>query len=478
MSLEKWRLPPLTKPLPSWLARWDKIALWALCIFAAECCVGCSGNWWKIGPISIRIALFILCFLLTLPMVLYRIRDILRHPAVWLLIAFFLWIAVCAVRGWTAGHNREFLKSDITSLLSLALLPGFMVTVRDRTRFRGMLTVIFYATAVLALITTALHFAVAFLSDRQIMDVNRWLNDYSLGGFATMKAGGQRVYLRSQIFLQCALLMGLFYLKNESKRSRRFLLWSCEILILFADVVTYTRGFWIGLLFSALLLLGMMWQYRRYWLRCLGVLCVALVAMMGLSWLVYGAPLVPLSIAERISPSLVTKNWLAPDGQGETKAEETEKPFIDASDKRDETQRQQWAEIQKHWLFGTGLGKNLDGVRDDGKTEYMYQDMWMKTGLIGLLLFCSVFFLPILLGGAAWIRCKRRQKITMDSAAGEGVLGVCCLSGVALTSYFNPFLTTPMGCVLWMMSERSVELALHSSPDNRQETEIQTEDLV
>lgn len=55
---------------------------------------------------------------------------------------------------------------------------------------------------------------------------------------------------------------------------------------------------------------------------------------------------------------------------------------------------------------------------------------------------------------------------------------LCCLSGVALTSYFNPFLTTPMGCVLWMMSESSVELALCCSPDNRQETEIQTEDLV
>ena len=82
---------------------------------------------------------------------------------------------------------------------------------------------------------------------------------------------------------------------------------------------------------------------------------------------------------------------------------------IEAVNLRAKTMGEQLSLCRQKPIQGWGLGKNLDGIRTDGKTEYTYYDMWMKTGLIGLALFLLVFFTHAGAYGLHWIGRLRRS---------------------------------------------------------------------
>ena len=119
--------------------------------------------------------------------------------------------------------------------------------------------------------------------------------------------------------------------------------------------------------------------------------------------------------------------------------------------------------IAEHPVLGSGLGTNLDGVREDGKTEYMYQDIVMKMGLIGLVLFIVAYFIP------SAIHIFRRLKLFNQELDWNHsmVLTSFLVSGyigVAVTSSFNPFLTTPMGILMLIITNLS---ALNNTGDSQ-----------
>jgi hypothetical protein len=106
-------------------------------------------------------------------------------------------------------------------------------------------------------VTCALHYALAFVSDDTLNLLNEWVNARSLGGFAALKTGMHRVYFKSQIFLQVALLLGIRKI-CRAQGSRRLVLCACEGILAFACILSYTRGFWLGLAASGIVMLVLM----------------------------------------------------------------------------------------------------------------------------------------------------------------------------------------------------------------------------
>lgn len=443
----------------------DRLAFLLLCFYTAENAIGCSGRWLSFGSLSIRMLLFGCCLILTLPRVISQMKDLIRLPYLWVLAAFAVILAVSAAIGLHNGNNRSFLFADITSLLSFALLPGVLVTVNSRERMKTLLKVVFYSTAILALCAVTLHFIIAFLTTKDITALNDWINRMALGGLAKMPTGVQRIYLRSQIFLQVSLLFGIWMLKGKHSKIETGILWVSEIIMLFAMILTYTRGFWLALGVTAVLFFVIFIREWKHCLKCAGILAVSLIVMLGGSWIAYRTPSAAVAVLERFDPSLIVIMPSLPSEEPEPSEEEGD-AFTQAVVLRSETLVEQMRYIEEHPILGNGLGKNLDGLRTDGKTEYMYQDLWMKTGMIGLVLFLLSCFWPVgFLMRTYWKTPKEQRKGLLDwnSDFSQAVTWGLAVFGIAITSYVNPFLTTPMGILVVLFTAAAVNLCLQNN---------------
>jgi len=236
-------------------------------------------------------------------------------------------------------------------------------------------------------------------------------------------------------------------------------------LIAFACLLTYTRGFWLGLLASAGLLLLLAPAYWKRYFITVGVAGALIVGLFALSWGAYSKPLAALEFVGRFNPDLIS-GAIAPidppqPSDPSTPTEPTEPDAnLAALELRQKSLQELTRLIGENPVLGNGLGTNLDGLRDDGKTEYLYHDTLMKIGIVGFLLFTMVFFLPaIVLLKRHLGLLKNRKKLLWDSPAMENAILVSAYAGVAITSYVNPFLLNPMGILLVLLLCAATQLA-------------------
>ena len=447
------------KALTKYADTCDRLSMMGLCLFAGECVLGASGRWLSFGPLSIRIILCVVCFFLTLPNVLRNWRDLLGNRFVKFALLFGFYLVAAAVIGWRRGNNLGFIKADITGLLALILLPGFLVTVHSRERLNRLVDIIFYCTIGLGAVTVGIHFCGAFFSQQAVDGLNNWLNAHAMGGLAYLSTGIQRIYIRSQIFLQVGIFIGLYKLWTCTGRKRWLTLGSVA-LITFACLLTYTRGFWLGFALAAVLLLALTPAHWKRYIISVALIGALVAGLFLLSWGVYGKPYAAQELAGRFNPNLISGALIPIDPDNPSDPSDPSDPTaptlpdanLEALELRQKTLQEQNRLIGQAPILGNGLGTNLDGIREDGKTEYMYHDMLMKTGIVGFLLFMMAFFLP------AGLLVKQHLKLLKDRKPfawnspemGNIVLAIAFIS-VAVTSYTNPFLTNPMGILLVML---------------------------
>lgn len=442
----------------------DRLSVVVISLFALECILGCSGQWMRFGPISIRMVLFAICFVFTLPNVFRNLKALLRTPHVIWAVLLGVYLVIAAVIGWRNGNALDFIKSDLTGYMALGLLPGILSTVNTRQRVARLTDMVFYGSIALGAVTVILHFFFAFAQDLHINQFNNWINNHFMGGLATMATGLQRIYFRSHIFLQVGLIIGLQKIWCKKGRTR-WLLFGAEAILAYACLMTYTRGFWLGFALSAVILLALYpWQWKRY-LSTLGITTLLLAVLFALSAFTYGKPYAAIEVVNRFDPDLISgaiflptpsEDPTDPSQTDPTDPEETNPTDPNANQLsvqiRQETLRLLGERIGDKPLFGNGLGANLDEIRNDGKVEYMYYDVILKTGLVGFVLFCGAFFLPafgLLKRRLAALVCKKEPP--WDSLEMQNTTTLTAFLGVAITSYLNPFLLNPMGILLVML---------------------------
>ena len=428
-----------------------RIAEVILYIYTVECVLGCSGRWASFGPVSIRMILFTIAFLAAAPAVIYERKRLLQSPPVLLMLLFFAFLAMGLVFGLQNGNDRLFIRMDLTCFLGLALLPGSLAVIRDETGMKRLLNVVYWSSVILALITAVLHYMVAFAGLYNAVKINFMLIlPRQMGALGLYDSGVLRIYLKSQVFLQFAFLIGLKKAIGASKK-KRILFAVCEGLILFAVVLSFTRGFWLGLGASLVLIFALEWKERKEMFRIGLAAALCFLVLIGFSTAVFGDFTLVGEIAKRFDPNLVVLS-----DKDKIDVEYFYKEFginaeenIDAIRIRKESLKMLKERISEKPLQGHGLGSNLDGIREDGRAEYMYLDIFMKMGIGGLLSFvCLCLWAP-----AAYLFRRIRKESLPRSAAFimAGMLGLC------LTSVFNPYLSTPMGLVMLSIACAAVQ---------------------
>ena len=411
--------------------------------------------------------LFGLCFLATLPAVFSNIKKLAKNWQVIITVLFGIHLIICAVIGIKTGNQLSFIVSDVTTFMALALVPGFLATMCNKRSLNRAIDVVFWAAVGLAVVGVILHFLDAFVDESVMVVINKWLNRKSLGGMASMQTGIHRIYMKSQMFIQVAIVYGIWKLGKKDVKGKKAII-AAEGLLFSGCVLTYTRGFWLGLMASAGLLLLMGVKYWSKFFKVAVSMLAIFTCFVVISGICYRGLYVPIEIVNRFNPNLLVSSDFAEndigskddkdkdknDGKDKNEKNEIDESNIEARDLRAKTLSMLKKRISKHPIMGNGLGENLDSIRDDGKTEYMYLDTAMKTGIIGTVLFLLTFFGFIIVQVFYSIK-RRKMKLPSpeweDAEVRNRFLTAAYL-GIAVTSCFNPFMNNPMGITLLMLT--------------------------
>ena len=443
--------------IKSKLNKYSNVIAWLITIYIVEIVMGCSGRWIDFGYISIRMLLFISCVLFTTPYVFANFKKTILNPQIISIFLLFLYLILSAIIGLKNNNKFSFIFADITGFLKLALYPGLKAFLSSKEKLNRCLKTIYIASVLLALITVFLHFLFAFAAPSFIRELENNLAEKSMGGIALLQTGIYRIYLRSQIFFQVAILLGawaIIYKKDIQKK----LIYLCEGILLFALILTYTRGFWLGFAISAIIVLIAEFKNFKKLLLIAGIAFLVTVVLFVASTVVYQGPKAFQEVINRFDPSLTVMF------SDDTTEFETEEAKIEENNKgavelRAATLMGSWKKISQKPIIGNGLGTNLDGIREDGKTEYMYLDIIMKMGIIGFILFCIVFFEPVFVQIKNQIMSKKIQDSEWIDFNSMNKYLVASYVGILITSYVNPFLLNPMGVTLFILTGISVHMA-------------------
>lgn len=439
----------------------------AMALFIAEAVFGGSGRWISFGPVSIRMLLFTAAFVLSFPLVVIHAKELLRDKYLITVGIFGVMLIVSAAIGTLNGNSRSFIWADITSFLTLVLFPGFLVTMGKEPQRSWGVDILFYSAAFTGAVAFVLHILTILLPPSSIISINIWINARSLGGFAPLETGLQRVYLKSEMFLHAGILLGICKITETSGWKKR-LMYFLIALMGAALLLSYTRGLWLALAVGGVAFLILEPGCRKKCLAagsiCLAVMCLLLIS----SSFLLRSNAIAAEVLNRFDISLlVVASDVSTSLEETTQPQETavfdmtfdpgrnmspEKANRNAVEIRSRSLRGLNTLIAQHPLLGSGLGKNLDGIRNDGKCEYMYHDILMKMGIFGFAAFLMAFFLPpadylfrVYPASKRMLSETAVSKRWRPSALTAGYLGV------AAASYTNPYLSNPAGITMLML---------------------------
>lgn len=446
------------------LGNLDRVAYFLIAALIFECAIGSSGRLISFGPVSLRMLLFALAFLVTLPAVFINIKILVKDRTMIATLIFLLYLFISFVLGFTRNHPPGFVISDLTGLLFLVLLPGFVVTISSKKRILTLAKVLLLGATILAAAILTIHYILIFnpSTDKYIND---FLNGHSLGGLFFLGQFIFRIYLRSSMFNLCGIMIGIyFYFRNSSNTWERITIGRKTaalviVLNVYALLLTYTRSLWFGLFFALLFLLLIFRPNARRLLSALSATAAGLLILTtitifscgNLAVISKGVERVSLGLASHLNITLFERDF--DDWNTSIEEKNAHKVMEKADQLRSKTKEALITRIGQKPLFGSGLGQNLDEIgRTDGKAEYTYLDIAMKMGLVGLLL----FFLPIIFLFVKYIQCiKELRKNSADQESKDFLnllhAFMACLLGVMLVSYFNPFISNPLGLSIYLL---------------------------
>ena len=401
-------------------------------ILIAETILGNSGAWLSFGPVRFRMIIFAFCLITALPKAFEKYKYILKNKFFVSCALFGIWMIIEIFIGFYNGNNPSYIVSNVTGYLTLSLSPVVILyvdTFRGSRYIKIFTDALIYSSFILALIVTFIHFAMPFYNHIEIMEFSMMLNNLSFGGFANVSADIYRIFLRSEIFFQIALVISI---SRELAKERVSWFNTFVIAVLaFGLLISLTRSFWLGALVSLLFVL----YFNRKEINKIARLAFFSLTIFSLlvisSTVFYRGSSVILAALNRFQSGLETPaNELPSSSNPDNASDSIRKEIIDALIYK----------INDSVFIGHGMGAEIDKHSVGGNTEYLYFDLTMKMGIVGLILFTFMFVFIF----------KRFIDNYLRNKYGKHTLSqgyISALVGVMVSSYFNPYLNNPIGLV-------------------------------
>jgi O-antigen ligase len=378
--------------------------------------------------------LFIVAFVLSLPFIIQKIKAVLKNTAIINLLVFALVIGIAFVNGMVRGNNRPYIVADLTSYAYLAIVPAYLAVVDTQDKVKSLIKIASYSSLVLVFLTVILHFVFMFMAQGSIQTFNVAVNTVQLGGLFNFDERIYRIFFRSSI---CFILPFIYFFSqtlssDESTKPKNALAYLFMSLSFIAIVLTYTRSIWLGSLIAVVIFIALNRKKFKAVLKGIAISLAAFVVFVMLSWAGYGYEGVFSNVVERISLNPMNSAEMEDDIQLMIQLESEGIRAVRFNEACDV--------IGDNFVLGKGLGLEInDGRPGIGKIEYTYLDIMSKMGIIGLIAFASVLIHPFAAAAKRW---KSSDKRTI----GVVMAVVACL---IVASYFNPFITSPIGFSLY-----------------------------
>lgn len=366
----------------------------------------------------------------------------------WSYLALIAVVIAATVRGIMLGYGFGQVFFDMNGYLYLLFLPplvqafcedGQMWRKARALLIAGMVTVSLKALLVLYVFSHRLG--------EVMLPMYKWVRDTRVGEITRMgETDFYRVFFQSQLFPAVFVLGVLLWLamvatRRESGLRRAFVLLS---LLMSTIILGLSRSFWVGI-FCALIVGVVMFVWKRAtfreWRRVVGFgLGTALLGAV----IVAGAYALPIPARTGEFSLTMLLSDRATSFSGEAAA------------------NSRWAllpELGKvgleHPVLGSGFGRAVTYVTSDPRIlsfipsgvystvafEWGYHDLWIKMGVLGIIIYAWFIFAVLRSHAQALRTSKNVESMT-------AILAVAVLLG---THVFSPYLNHPLGIGLLLL---------------------------
>lgn len=453
----------------------DQLAFIVLCLLMADCAALGSGRIFSVGSLGMRMILLGLLLVVSLPLMVQQFPRFVKNRILWLLVFFALWLGAEAVIGFLNGNSRSLLASDLKGFAYFVAVVPALCVLKTKQRVHLLMKVIMYASGVLA--TVALFLLLLYNTSNQLFSrLIAWDWEHHITMFAAVSSRIPRLFFKSTPYFLCGCAFPIYFAVTEKNHLRFWLYPAIAGLSLFAMLLSYTRSIYLAVGVAALFLLIVLWVSldaagRKRLFAVFGIAAAVFLLLLTLCSVAmkadyFGYALDRLGVTfysptegpsatdpSETSPSETDPSETGPfettDSTDPSKPSSPSKPgdtdhFQQATMQSDNFRAQTTAELTENILrspvWGHGLGKALE-VRDGYANEYIYHDILMKTGLIGLLLFLSP---------AIWLFADLIKKLkSKTDAVLLTVPWLTVLLGFLIFSYFNPYMNASLGILFY-----------------------------
>lgn len=436
----------------------DKIAMVLMCILVADLCVFGAGKVIAVGPISFRIAVLCALGVFSLPAMLRNFKNLIRNPVVWMVVGFMVWICVSFVLGLRNGNRFHLIMTDVKGFMYFVFLPVFLSVVTNKKRVHLLMKVMMYGAAALSFIAIAL--LILHVTDLEAcFRFSDWGYEVMFSRLSYISVKIPRLFFHSELYLLCGCAFSIYFHVIEPKSKIGWQYVVITGLCLFALMLSFTRSVYLAVAVCALGVIVSMIVFRekrniRKLLSHIAIAAVVCICLSSFFSMIFDTGYLRYAVSRTLVgvvdvPIIDKPTQSNPDAPSKpTTPEDVDKQQqidfnkeTEASDElRAKTIRDLWINIRKAPITGIGLGAEIPS-RPDGLNEYIYLDIWSKSGIIGLIL----YFMPMLWGAVSILRtgkdddCDRCVKAVWMSL----LLGFCAYS------IFNPYMNAALGILLY-----------------------------
>jgi len=417
---------------------------WLFALLMVEMVIGTHGRLFSAEMFGFSLSLRMVLFgVLALGWIVHAARGCSRvmhfrhaHVSAPLLLLIAA-LTLAATRGLAEGASFGAVFHDANGYAFLLLIPIGLDLFAGREGF--------------AWLTRALTGAVAWLAAKSLLalylfthdfgpilkDIFDWQRVLRLGEITVMPGGAVRVFSASDVFLLPAVFIGAMLAWEYGKR--KILLWTA--LAAAAFLVSLSRSFWLGAIVASAFMLPVFVRMEIVPLRRIGGFFGTVLVTLALA----GGSLALTALFPFPDRSVGAGAWNAYGGR-----------LTDASDAAVSSRWNQIPPLKEGIarapILGSGFGAtityrsddprvielNPGGVVTTGAIEWQYLEIWLKTGLLGVL---AIVWLWWRIGLFFWRTIGTARGTDRLLAAG---LMLSFLAFI-VANIFTPYINHPLG---------------------------------
>jgi len=373
-------------------------------LILVELCLGGGGRFTAIGPISLRMILFSVALLVSIPL---AIKKTLPSEVWKLMIGFVIMIAIGVVIGMVSHNPKNLIFEDVKPLCYFLIFPFFCLAI-DEAMIRKAIKIVKTSSIIMATIFIAL----LILINSGIIPFPNFYN-------ATFKS--EELFFRGEItfFYKGFLFFGvgtIFYYFIDYSRWKKYFI----IILITTIVLSVTRGllFSLAVTFSIYFLVS-----RQYSVAVYGLVLAMIIVVWGSNFILSTSRLFD-SQNNHISYSQADPTLLG------------DRNYSDNG--RTVQANEVWKELSftsSLWGHGFGAGTSSRPIH----MEISYLEIFHKQGLVGLAFWASL----------AGVILVRYRKVFISPIANAFFYSSLFIFIESLT---NQYINNPIGMSVLLLS--------------------------